>query len=1086
MRCESCREENPGGTKFCGHCGALLNPAPTETAELRQLTVLFCDLVGSTALSESLDPEDLRELTGSYQAVCAAAIHRHDGHIAQYLGDGVLVYFGYPAAHDDDARRAVRAALEIVADLAELTTRLRRERGITLNARLGIHTGPVVVGEVGGGERREQLAVGMTPNLAARIQGIALPGSVLVSEDTWSIVRGFFEFDSLGSHEIKGLATAVNLHRVLRESGAENRLDAERRTGLTQLTGRDEELAVLDLRWSGIRESGGHAVLVQGEAGIGKSRIVDSFREHVRRQAGPVLECFCTPYAQSTPLFPIVGLVEHVFGFTRETPADDKRAAIGLRLERRGILTQETFALIAEMLGIPPANGDPLSGYSPHKRRERTLETLREWLLAVARDGPTLWVIEDMHWVDPTTLEFVSSLIGAMSERPLLAILTSRPDFAAPWHVNGRVSSMMLSRLEPDQTRSMAVRVARGKAMPADVLSQIVARTEGIPLFVEEVTKAVLERGVLVEREDRFEISGTFPADLIPSTVQGSLNARLDRLGPAKAIAQIAATIGREFSFELLSAVAEADEAELRRGLDRLTGAELVSRLEGSPEETFLFKHALVRDAAYQSLLRKSRRRLHERIAEALTSRFADTARRKPELVAEHFSAADRADQAVKFWLLAGQLALGRAANHEAIIHVNRGLELVSSLPTAERHHQELELLMILIPALIAAKGWASPGLEEVYRRAAELVDLLGETAHRFTVMTGTMAFHLVSGRVEQSLGLAREVFELAKGTSDPLLLTVAHQCCSAAYWFRGNFRPAVEHAEAAMAMFDMDRERLIGRMLGQSACVALLCYQASCLWMLGFPDRCMQVVEYFMTIAREIGHPPSLEFALCNQALNLVVFGEAEQVLTCCDEALRVAREERLGYYEPAVTVYRGWGLSERGDPAEAADQIRRAMKSYNAGGNGIHQLIQHVILAGVQWKAGAWSDAFTTLASGMKLAKKNGEGLFEPELYRLKGEFLLARAMGAAGPLNAAEDRASLLAEAEGWVREGLDLARRQEAKMLELRSLMSLCRVRREQGPVSQEREALARVCDAFTEGFATPDLREARALRETLKA
>ena len=1085
MQCTKCSQDNPPGTRFCGYCGSRLRAGATDTAELRQLTVLFCDLVGSTALSETLDPEDLRELTGAYQAVCAAAIKRHDGNIAQYLGDGVLVYFGYPAAHEDDARRAVRAALEIVDDLATVAMHLGGEQGIRLGVRIGIHTGPVVVGEVGAGERREQLAVGMTPNLAARIQSIAAPGTVLVSEDTYGIVRGFFDFKSLGSHDIKGLAKAVTLHHVLRESGAKSRLDSERRTGLTPFTGRSEEFAQLDRRWHSLPRTGGHAVVVQGEAGIGKSRIVDSFREHVKSQATLVLECFCTPYAQSTPLSPIIGMLEHTFGFTREHPAEQKRAAIEQRLQSRGILTSETSALITQLLDIPSANGNPLAGYSPQKRRDRTLETLLDWLMAAARDGPTLWIVEDLHWADPTTLEFLTSLIGPMAQRPLLAILTSRPEFSPPWKLNGSVSAISLSRLSPDHTKSMAVRVARGKAIPDDVLSQIVARTEGIPLFVEEVTKAVLELGVLIEREDRFETSGPLPHGLIPSTVQGSLNARLDRLGPAKATAQLAATIGREFRFALLSAVADSDDSELRSGLNRLMDAELLFRLDSAPEETYLFKHALVRDAAYQSLLRKSRRQLHERIAETLTDKFPETAKQQPELVAEHFTAADRADQAVKLWLLAGQQAVSRAANHEAIIHANRGLALVDGLPEAERNHAEFQFLMVLMPALIAAESWASPGLERVYQRAEALLSEVDDTPTRYFVNAGIISYHFIAGRVHQSLGQSEKFYTEVAAIGDPLLLTVGHQLYTCNLRSHGDFRLAAKLIESGVGMMDLERERLFAPMLQVSSCVCMLFYEASVLWMLGYPERGTRSSQRCLEVARAINHAPSIALALSTEAVNRYLLGDPQGALKFSDETLTLAREERLGFWEPYVAVYRGWALSELADPAEAAAGIRSAIERYRAAGNGIQLIIPYAILAGSQWKAGACDDAFQTLADGMQLAKDTNEGLFEPELYRLKGEFLLSLATGAAVPSKTVpvQDPLSLLNEAEQNIRQSLQQARHQEARMLELRSLVTLCRVQRAKGSVC-DRAALADAYAAFTEGFETPDLQAARAMLETL--
>jgi len=1078
MRCPNCREDNPDATRFCGYCGALLRTGPGDgTGELRQLTVLFCDLVGSTALSESLDPEDLGEVTGAYHAVCETMIRKHDGHIAQYLGDGVMAYFGYPMAHEDDARRAVRTALEINHALSELTGRFRTRRGITLSARVGIHTGPVAMGEGVGVLRREPLAVGKTPNLAARIQNIATPDTVVVSHDTYRLVRGFFDFRSLGAHEIKGLSEVVTLYRVVGESGAENRLDVGRRAGLTPLTGRDRECTLLDRCWEDVAVRGSHAVMLQGEAGIGKSRMVDALRDRVERQSAAVLECFCTPYTQNTPLFPIVSLVERTLGFTRETADADKLAALENRLAMRGLLTAETSALMAGILEIRPAGADPLVNYSPQKRRERTLETLLAWLMAVAHERPALWIVEDLHWADPTTLEFVSSVLRSLSPEPVLVVLTFRLDFVAPWEISDRVSSLVLRRLSPEETSSMTALVARGKTMPADVLNQIVARTEGVPLFVEEVTKAVLEMGVLIEREDRFELSGPLPPKLIPPTVQGSLDARLDRLGPAKATAQLAAAIGREFGYDLLSAVATEGEDNLRRNLDRLLSAELIYRRDDSPEETYLFKHALLRDAAYQSLLKKSRRALHERIGEALTTHFPETAKQRPELLAEHYSEAGSVDQAVKLWLLSGQLAVGRGANQEAIRHLKRGLELIDELPAAERLSQELELLIALVPALIASEGWASAELEGIYRRAGQLVNLLGETPHRFTVLSGTMGYHFVAGRVTQGLALSKQLFELSSRLGNPLLLTVAHQNCSVGHCYHGDFHLAVEHADAGLAMLDMERERLIGRMFGLSACVGLLTYQYIAYWMLGFPQRSMQTCERGLALARELNHPPSVAFALTARTGSSFLQGAADRTLAAADEALHVAREERLGFWEPMLTVFRGWAVSDLGEPADGIALIRDGLRRYGAAGNGVQQVWMHVILAEAQSKAGDWDDALATIARTKNVASVNGEGLFEPELYRLEGELLVARATRAAGA--SSDGRESELAAAEHAIREALVLSRRQGAKMLELRSLVSLHRVRTAAGGAAQEAAELAKVFASFTEGFDTADLRDARA-------
>jgi class 3 adenylate cyclase/tetratricopeptide (TPR) repeat protein len=1080
MRCGSCKEDNPTGTKFCGHCGAPLRVAAVETAELRQLTVLFCDLVGSTSLSEQLDPEDLREVTGTYQSVCETAIRRHEGHIAQYLGDGVLVYFGYPSAHEDDDRRAVRTALEIIEDLAIVSRRYQNERGITLNVRLGIHTGPVVVGEVGGGERREQLAVGMTPNLAARVQNLAAPGTVVISEVTHAMVRGYFDFSGLGVHEVKGLVRPVTLYRVLRESGAENRLDVQRRIGLTPLTGRDKELAHLGSVWDALPGSGGQTVLIEGEPGIGKSRITDSFREIVRQQSGILMECYCTPYAQSTALYPIVGMVERILGFTRESSDAEKRINLERRLALRGVLTDETAALMMGLLSIPVNGPDPLTTYSPQKRRERTLETLLSWLIAVAHEGPTLWVLEDIHWVDPSTQDFLSSVIKINASVPLLVVLTTRPGFTAPWTQGSRFSKIGLSRLGPGETTFMALSVAQGKSIPEEVLRQIIARADGVPLFVEEITKTILEMGVLIELEDRFELAGDFPADLIPTTLQGSLVARLDRLGPAKAVAQVAATIGREFSFALLSAVSQSEEPEVRSGLSRLIGAELLSRMDEVPDETYLFKHALVRDAAYQSLLRKSRRGLHEKIAETLVDRFPETVRRNPELVAEHFTAAEQAEPAVKWWLHAGQRSVGRGANHEAISHLHRGLKLAVNLPATIQPHKELELLSALMPALIGTEGWASPELGRNYERAAELIEIVGDTPLRLILLSGQMGYHFVSGRIRTAVGLAYQVREMAEAIGDPSLRVIGNQLVSGVHMYGAQFPLSVEYADRGLAFLDLDRERVLGPLMGMCPSVGIMANVSLAHWMMGFPEKAQEVSRGALHLAERIGLSPSIGFALTNRLQTYYSINNTESMSAAADEAQRVLSQERLGYFSPIVKIYREWALWKRGESTDAPSKIQAAIEEYKAGGNGIQLVSYYNILAMVEWEAGEWDAAFRTLESTMDLAKQWGEGLYEPELYRRKGEFLAAEAMGRAGRPIAAGDREARLAEAERYIIESIEIARRQSAKMLELRALVSLCRLRTECGVIAPERESLAALLATFTEGFDSVDWREAQAV------
>lgn len=1057
MQCSKCDAENPEGMKFCGQCGAQLRQAAPD-AELRPLSVLFCDLVGSTALAERLEPEELREITGAYHALCGEEIALHEGHVAQYLGDGILAYFGYPSAHEDDARRAVRTALGVLDRLAVYNTRLKEERGLHLDVRIGIHTGPVVVGDVGSGDRREQLALGRTPNVAARIQNLAEPGTVVVSSDTHRIVRGYFDCVELGSRALKGISEEVGLYRVLRESGADSRMDVARRAGLTPLTGRVAEVERLGAEWRGAQREGLRAVCLRGEAGIGKSRLVGTLREQVEREGATVLECVCSPYYQNSPLFPIIAMVERSLGFTRETSDTDKWGALEARLAARGVLTGESLALMAQLLAIPLGDDRAPLDLSPQRQRERTLETLSSWLFAITNSGPALWIVEDLHWADHTTLEFIRSVLASNSGVSILVLLTFRPEFEPSWPESARSTIVSLSRLATDDTSSMIARVANNKPLPAAVLRQIIERTEGVPLFVEEVTKAVLELGVLEELTDRYELNRPLPPDLIPSTVQGSLIARLDRLGTAKPVAQLASTIGREFRFDILCAVSPDDEPTLRASLDRILSAELIFQVGVAPDERYLFKHALIQDAAYQSVLKKSRREIHGRIAYALTNSARADAESHPEVVAEHFTRAGQNEPAVQHWLRAGQLAGARAANHEAIAHLKRGLELLDDLPEAGRLELELELLVALAPAIMQTQGWASPELDRTYRRSNELVQLLGTTPHLLLVLSGTFGFHLVAGRITQSLALAEQVLQVAKQVGDPALLIVGHANCCVARCYQGDLRLAVEHAQTAHPLSTPEREQWIMRGWGQSLSVCVYCYEAEALWMLGFPEQALRASDRSVSLSRSMGNVPSMAFALSYRAWFYHLLRDVPRILESAEEGISLAREEGFAFWEPVVEVYRGWAVSAQGNSDEGLTILRDGLARYRSAGNGIKQGHMLCVLADALWSAGNHDEALQALAEGMSLATMNGEGFYEPELYRLRGEFL--------------DDTAS--------IHEALALARGQEARSLELRAAMSLCRVHRKRGDASTGRQLLAEVYATFTEGFDTADLRDARAL------
>ena len=653
-------------------------PQPPE-AERRQLTVLFCDLVDSTVLASQLDPEELREVVRAYQEACAKVIARFEGHIAQYLGDGLLVYFGYPLAHEDDAQRAVRAGLGIVEALGQLNTRLAQERGVHLAVRLGIHTGLVVVGEVGGGTRQEQLALGETPNLAARLQGIAAPNTLVISAATLQLLGGFFTYQSLGTSVLKGLAQPIEVYQVLHESMARSRLEAAGSTGLTPLVGREQEVALLRERWAQVKDGLGQVVLLSGEAGIGKSRLVQVLKEQVATEPQAWLTpCQCSPYYQNTALYPLIDLLERVvLRFDREESPQQKLSKLEGHLVQYGFPLAEAVPLYASLLSIPlTADYAPLP-MSPEQQKQKTLQALLTTLLRIAAQQPVLFVMEDLHWVDPSTLEFLSLLVDQGPTARILALFTFRPDFSPPWTGRSHLTQVTLPRLPRRQAAEMAGRVAHSKTLPAEVMEQVVARTDGVPLFVEELTKMVLESGLLQEREERYELTGPLPPLAIPTTLHDSLMARLDRLATVKALAQLGATLGREFSYALLQAVSPWDEGTLRRGLHQLVAAEFLYQQGLPPEATYRFKHALIQETAYQSLLRSTRQQYHQRIAQVLEARFPESCETQPELLAHHYTEAGLAEQAIGYWQRAGQQASDRSANLEAISHFTTGIELL-------------------------------------------------------------------------------------------------------------------------------------------------------------------------------------------------------------------------------------------------------------------------------------------------------------------------------------------------------------------------------------------------------------------------
>jgi class 3 adenylate cyclase/predicted ATPase len=1073
-------------------------PSVPET-ERRQLTVLFCDLVDSTTLARQLDPEDLREVVRAYQETCAKVIARFEGYIAQYLGDGLLVYFGYPLAHEDDAQRAVRAGLGIVEAMGQLNTRLEREQEVRLAVRLGIHTGLVVVGEVGGGTRHEQLALGETPNLAARLQDIAAPNTLVISAATLQLLGSFFACQLLSTHPMKGFAQPFEVYQVLSESTARSRLDVVGSTGLTPLVGREQEVALLLERWAQVKDGTGQVVLLSGEAGIGKSRLVQVLTEHVATEPQAWLTpCQCSPYHQNTALYPWIDLLEReVLYFDRgETPQQKCRKLEGF-LVQYGLPLAEAMPLFAALLSLQlPADYAPLT-LSPAQQKQQTLHAFLTILLRRATQQPLLLVMEDLHWADPSTLELLSLLVDQGPTARILALFTFRPDFSPPWTGRSHLTQVTLNRLTRRQVAEMIRQVAHGKTLPPEVSEQVLAKTDGVPLFVEELTKMVLESGLLQEQEERYQLTGPLPPLAIPATLHDSLRARLDHLATVKGLAQLGATLGREFSYELLQAVAPWDEGTLQQGLHQLVEAEFLYQRGVPPQATYLFKHVLIQEAAYQSLLRSTRQRHHQRIAQVLEAQFAETIETQPELLAQHYTAAGLSRQALPYWQRAGQRAIERSAHLEAIAHLTKGLELLKTLPESPpRIQQELMLYVALGPALTATKGQAAAEVEHAYARARELCRQVGETPQLFQVLFGLWGFYEAQGALQTALELGEQLLTLAQRVPDPALLLEAHHALGATLFWRGEVSPAGAHFAQGIALYDPQQHRSLALLYGEDPGVVCRSYAARVLWFLGHPDQALTRSHDALTLAQEVAHPFSHTYALICAAALHQFRRERHTTQAQAEVATRLATEQGLPYWGAWGTILWGWALAAQGQGAEGIAQIRRGLAAYRATGAELLCPYFLALLAEAYGSIGQDEEGLRVLAEALPMVHHNGVRFYEAELHRLKGELLWQQAVGTGGTLASTKTSMGILAdvgatrrslgltEAETCLHQALDVARHQQARSLELRAAVSLARLWQQQGKQAEARQLLAEVYGWFTEGFETVDLQEAKALLEEL--
>jgi class 3 adenylate cyclase/tetratricopeptide (TPR) repeat protein len=1041
------------------HAGTL-----SAQAERRQLTVLFCDLVDSTALSSRLDAEALREVLRAYQDGASEVIGRYEGHIAQYLGDGLLVYFGYPQAHEDDAERAVRAGHEIPLALGRVNDRLERESGVRLGVRIGIHTGPVVVGEMGDGDRRETLAVGETTNIAARLQNMAEPDAVLISDATHRLVPGLFVTQDLGTPVLKGVAEPIRVHRVLQQSGIRSRLKAA--SSLTPLVGREQELGLLLDRWRQVIEGDGQAVVLSGEAGVGKSRLLHGLRESLADTSHTWLECQASPYARDSAFQPIIELVQQACGFKETDAWELKLGRLEAGLELAGLSTAELVPLLAPLLAIPHPDSYRRPALGPELQRKETIGALAAWTLALGQRQPVVMVVEDLHWCDPSTLEVVGRLLEQIPRARVLILLSFRPEFEPPWPARSHVTPVAVGRLQHHTASQMIAAIAGDRALPDPVVERILERAGGMALYVEELTKSVLESGMLSQREDRYELTGDLEELAIPTTLQDSLMARLDRLSAAKQVAQLAATLGREFSYEFIAAVAELDDDALRQGLARLVEAELVYQRGAPPAAIYSFKHALIEETAYRSLLRSVRQPLHKRIARILEQQFPGRAKAEPELLARHYERADLPVPAAASYGRAADLAFERSAIEESTRLFKRGLDLLVNLPEGpDRQPQELELQLGLSKNLLATKGFAHDDVASAYARAYELCHSLDDTRLRAHALAGRSIVHNNRAELDSAVRVAREIFALGQEVGDEAIAIAGDTLLGIPLGLQGHPADALRRLDRVISYRGPLPSRDLGSIVEVN--VAANSFSALSVAELGRLDTALERARRGVELARELDQPFEVASALTLFAFCRYMRREVDQVLELAEEILAIAERQSFIFFVGSGKMLRGSALAiSSSEPASIGEYWEGVSLLAATGSRSFGPAF--LGLGGEAHAAAGQPDmALQAIEMGLQTAEKNGERFWEPELHRAKGELLIA-----------AED--SEETRAESLFERALEIAQNQGARLHELRAATSLARCWQRQSKHDEARDLLAPIYNQFTEGFDTQVLKDAKAL------
>jgi len=1083
--CPSCHFSNPGDFKFCGNCGTALTSVgdPVKQpnissntlgsiedshAERRQLTVLFCDVVGSAALSEIVDPEDLRDIMGEYRDTCQKVVARFQGHIAQYLGDGILTYFGYPTANEDDAYRAVQTGLELIRSIGELNEHLFEEKGIRLSIRIGIHTGLVVIGEIGSDDKRS-LALGTTPNVAARIQDLAKSDTVTISDATYRLVQSKFSVSTMGEHKLKGFTHPLQLYIVDDNEPTNRKRVSDIHFSQIPLIGREQECALMVDRLDHAKTGHGQVVLLSGEAGIGKSRLVQLLREVADEEDNHILECWGSPYHKNSFLHCVITVLQNALELDGMTSDEEKIQKLETPLASFGIPLDENIPLLADLLSIDiPEGRYPVIQTTPQQRKQKILEAILGLVMGMAAERMVVIIMEDLHWVDPTTIELLSMLIEQAPTSNIFILLSYRLEFSPPWTPRSHITQISINRLTRRQSGRMVRWLANNKDLPVSVFNEILNKTDGTPFFVEELTKMVLESDILKETHEHYELTGPASKLAIPSTLQDSLMARLDRLGSGKELAQLSATLGREFSYNILAAVTNNCYENLAVRLSQLVSKELLYQRGLPPGASYTFRHALVHEVAYESLLKKTRQKYHRKIAEILATQFPERIQENPEIMAHHCYEAGDYDSATQYFSRAGKMAIQRSANSDATVHLTNAILSLDNLPEGPKKAEaELQVQAALGLAYMLLKGYAAEEVQTAYGRAYDLCRFIGKSASTFPVLCGLWEFYLVRADLDAAQDLAVQLQSIPAEENNPEIFLEAQRILGATSFWRGDFGSAQHHLKRALSTAEINSDARHTPVYGQDSRVAALASSACVSWLMGYPEQALAQIDEAVNRANLINHPFSIVYATYFSAIVHQLEGNAEKTMQLAELTMQLSRQYEFSFWQETAAMLGNWAQFELTGSEELIDLFQVNLQRYKQRGSGLALSYLHTLLVRMLFKADRLEEADIIIEKALSNLSKNSEHFFQSEIYRLKGVIGWKK-----------DGKAD--SEIEAYLNEALLCAQQQSAAGLELRAAISLGDYLLSGAEIDKAKSILTNAMSNLTEGKPLDDYQQAMTL------